>query len=116
MAVSNTAELFSSLFTLFLYLAIIVGAVVFGFMLYYIIRYREKDPSAPEPEDAPTLGRIPVQRGKRRTVLISVSLLTIILIFLVIGVPSVVVGTFEALDRIANPPLQGTLRVNVIGQ
>jgi len=115
MAVSNTAEIFSSLFGLFLWLAVIVGAVVFGVMAYFIVKYREKDPSAPEPEDAPTIGKIPQARGKPKTLLTSLSLSTIILVVLVIGVPGVVIGTFQAIDTISSPP-EGTLKISVIGQ
>ncbi len=109
MAVSNTAGLFSDLFTTFLWLAIIVGAVVFGIMVYLIVRYREKDPSAPEPEDAPTLGKVPHVRGKLKTIAISLSLSTIILVVLVFG-------TLNTINIINTPPERGTLRINVIGQ
>ena len=96
LAVSNTADLFNSLFTTFSTLAILVGAVVLGLMIYLIIRFREK-PSASEPEDAPILGRIPHARGKLKTLAISVTLSAIILGFLIFG-------TFSAIDTINTPP------------
>jgi cytochrome c oxidase subunit 2 len=40
---------------------------------------------------------------------------TIILVVLVIGVPGVVIGTFQAIDTISSPP-EGTLKISVIGQ
>lgn len=107
MAVSSTAEIFTSLFNTFLVLAIIVGAVVFGIMIYLIVRYREKE-SVPEPEDAPTPGVVPRARGKPKTILISVSLSTIVLLFLI-------VGTFGAIDTLSTPPEQGTIRIKVTG-
>src|SRR5207245_289387 len=42
MAVSSTQVQFDSLFGLFTYLAFAVGIVVFTFMIYLIVRYREK--------------------------------------------------------------------------
>lgn len=96
MAVSNTAELFFSLFTIFTILAILVGTFVLGLMAYLVLRFRERA-SSPEPEDAPTLGRLPEPRGKLRTVIISVTLSAIVL-----GV--LVVGTFNAIDQINTPP------------
>ena len=95
-AVSNTAELFFSLFNIFTILAILVGTFVLGLMAYLVLRFRETA-SSPEPEDAPKLGQLPAPRGKLRTVVISVVLSTIIL-----GV--LVVGTFSAIDQINTPP------------
>ena len=54
-AVSNTAELFFSLFNMFTILAILVGTFVLGLMAYLVLRFRETA-SSPEPEDAPRLG------------------------------------------------------------
>ncbi len=96
MAVSNTAELFFSLFNIFTILAVLVGTFVLGLMGYLVLRFRERALS-PEPEDAPKLGQLPAPRGKLRTLVISVTLSAIIL-----GV--LVVGTFSAIDKINAPP------------
>jgi cytochrome c oxidase subunit 2 len=107
LAVSNTAELFASLFGTFTALAFLVGGVVLGLMLYLILKYRDKDPSIPEPEDTPQLGKLPPERGHRRTILVSLSLSTVIV--------SVLIGsTFVVIDTLTTPPAEETLTVNVV--
>lgn len=98
MAVSNTADLFYQLFNTFSTLATIVAVVVFGLMTYLVIRYRAQD-SRPEPEDAPTLEKIPQTRGHRRTAIISVGLSSIILSVLIFG-------TLSVTDQITTIPPQ----------
>ncbi len=84
MAVSNTADMFSQLFSTFTTLAIIIGVVVLGLMAYLTVRFRAKD-SSPEPEDAPQLGRVPIARGHLKPTIISVSLSAIVLGVLIFG-------------------------------
>jgi cytochrome c oxidase subunit II len=96
MAVSSTQVQFDSLFGLFTYLAFAVGIVVFTFMIYLIVRYREKA-SSKQPEDTPILGKQPQSRGHVRTVLLTLTLSTIIIVPLI-------VGSFGAVDNILNPP------------
>ena len=98
MAVSSTQVQFDSLFGLFSYLAVAVGIVVFSFMIYLIIRYREK-PSSRPPEDTPILGKPPQARGHVRTVLLTLTLSTIIIVPLIIG-------SFGAVDNILTLPPQ----------
>jgi cytochrome c oxidase subunit 2 len=102
MAVSNTADLFYQLFNTFTTLATIVAVVVFGLMTYFVIKYRARG-SRPEPEDAPTLGKIPQARGHRRTAIISVGLSSIILSVLIFG-------TFSVTDQITSIPPECTPR------
>ncbi|TMI35452.1 hypothetical protein E6H26_06225, partial [Candidatus Bathyarchaeota archaeon] len=78
MAIANMQVQFEDLFWLFTYLAVLVGVIVFGLMIYFIVKYREKSTSS-EPDDAPILGRLPAPRGHARTVILTVSLSTIIL-------------------------------------
>lgn len=106
--VSTTTEIFASLFGVFLTLAIVVGAVVLGLLAYLIVRYRDRRDDRPEPEDAPKLGQLPPERGRARTILVSVGLSSIILTLLV-------VGTFGAMDRIETPPATDSLDIQVIG-
>src|SRR5712664_4158568 len=96
MAVSSTQVQFDSLFGLFTYLAFAVGIVVFTFMIYLIVRYREKA-SSRQPEDTPILGKQPQSRGHVRTVLLTLTLSTIIIVPLI-------VGSFGAVDSILSPP------------
>jgi cytochrome c oxidase subunit II len=98
MAVSSTQVQFDSLFGLFTYLAFAVGIVVFTFMIYLIVRYREKA-SSKQPGDTPILGKQPQSRGHVRTVLLTLTLSTIIIVPLI-------VGSFGAVDSILNPPQQ----------
>jgi cytochrome c oxidase subunit II len=98
MAVSSTQVQFDSLFGLFTYLAVAVGIVVFSFMIYLIVRYRE-NPSSRQPEDTPILGKQPRTRGHIRTVLLTLTLSTIIIVPLI-------VGSFGVVDSLFNPPQQ----------
>lgn len=104
---ATTYETFTGLFNLFMVLAIIVGSVVLGIMVYLIIRHRDR-PSVPDPEDTPTLGSIPPERGKVKTLLVSVGFSTIVLSLLIFG-------TFGAVDNLLNPPEKGSLEVKVVG-
>jgi cytochrome c oxidase subunit II len=96
MAVSSTQVQFDSLFGLFTYLAFAVGIVVFSFLIYFIIKYREK-PSSRQPEDTPILGQPPQTRGHLRTVLLTLTLSTIIIVPLI-------AGSFGAIENILTPP------------
>lgn len=96
MAFSNTQVIFNNLFSLFTYLAVLVGVVVFAFMAFLIIKYRERQNSQ-DPEDTPRLGRIPMVRGHGRNILITLSLSTIIVVALIFG-------SFAAVDTLLTPP------------
>ncbi len=98
MAVSSTQVQFDSLFGLFTYLAFAVGIVVFSFMIYLVVKYREK-PSSRQPEDTPILGKAPQTRGHVRTVLLTLTLSTIIIVPLI-------AGSFGAIENILTPPQQ----------
>jgi cytochrome c oxidase subunit 2 len=98
MAVSSTQVQFDSLFSLFTYLAVAVSIIVFSLLIYFIIRFRDKQ-SSKQPDDTPILGKVPPSRGHARTVVLTVSLSTIILVALI-------VGSFGAIDNILTPPQQ----------
>ncbi len=76
--------MFTSLFTTFTTLAILVGVVVFSLMTYLLVKYRARA-GQPDPEDAPHLGKMPVPRGHLRTAIVSVGLSSIILGVLIFG-------------------------------
>ncbi len=97
---SNTADLFSQLFSTFSTLALLVGVVVFALMAYLIIRYRARGVE-PDPDDAPRLGRVSEARGHARTAMISVGLSSII-----VGV--LIFGTFVVNNQINTIPSQCT--------
>ncbi len=98
MDVANTQVQFDFLFGLFTYLAIAVGVVVYGLFVYYLVKYRDK-PGSKEPDDTPTLGRLPASRGHARSVVYTLSISTILLAVLIIG-------SFAAVDSILTPPRQ----------
>src|SRR5437879_8082750 len=113
MAVSIAADLFFQLWNSFLFLGIVIGAVVFAVMGFLLVKYRAKD-STPEPEDVPVMGRLPAHRGHVRTLLVSVTLSTIILSVLIFG-------TFSVIDQISSVPPQCNvtpspcMRINAVG-
>jgi cytochrome c oxidase subunit II len=84
MSVANTTDMFSQLFSTFTTLGILVGVVVIGLMIVLVVKYRAKA-GQPDPEDAPTLGKMPVPRGHLRTAIVSVGLSSIILGVLILG-------------------------------
>ena len=96
MAVSSTQVQFDSLFGLFTYLAVAVSIIVFSLLVYFIVKYRDR-PSSRQPDDTPILGKIAPSRGHARSVVLTVSLSTIILVALIIG-------SFGAIDNILTPP------------
>src|SRR6266567_1271502 len=104
MAVSSTQVQFDSLFGLFTYLAVAVGIVVFSLLIYFIVKYREK-PSSQQPDDTPILGKMPISRGHARSVVLTLSLSTLIIVPLI-------VGSFGAIDNINTDAIPG--RTNTI--
>ena len=96
MAVASTQVQFDSLFGLFTYLAFAVGIVVFSFLIYSIVKYRDK-PSSRQPQDTPILGNAPRSRGHARSVVLTLLLSTIIIVPLI-------AGSFGAIDNILSPP------------
>ncbi len=105
--VSNTAEIFASLFGQFLFFGTLVAIVVLGLMTFLILRFRDRGTATPEPEDAIMSGKIPKERGHIKTVIISLTLSVLIL-------GSLLFNTFGAIDAINTPP-QGTLNIEVRG-
>ena len=94
--------MFSQLFGTFTTLGILVGVAVFSLMAYLIIRYRARGVET-DPEDAPTLGKMPEARGHLRTAIISVGLSTIILGILILGTLAVT-NTINTIPSECNPP------------
>lgn len=105
--VSNTTEVFESLFSQFVLLGILVGIVVISLLIVLTIRFRDRGVTTPEPQDAPMLGKIPEERGHKKTVIISLTLSVVILSFLLSG-------TFAVIDTLTYPP-SGTMTVEVRG-
>jgi cytochrome c oxidase subunit II len=104
MAIANMQVQFDDLFWLFTYLAMAVSVVVFGLMVIFVIKYRDRSGSS-EPHDAPILGRLPVTRGHARTAILTVSLSTIIL-----GV--LIIGSFGSIDTILSSPAPCNIQIS----
>lgn len=95
MPLPPTAEVWWGLFNLYTTLAVIIGSLVIGFMIYFLIKYKYR-PEAPEPSDAPKPGTFPKERSDAK--------LFIIFFILVSGVLfTLALGTLQARDFIENP-------------
>ena len=57
-----SSNIFESLFTLYMVIALVVGALVLGWLAYILVKYRAR-PGSARPRDAPRAGVIPVERG-----------------------------------------------------
>ena len=99
MDLANTQVQFDFLIRLFTYLAVVVGVIVYGLFVYFLVKYRDK-PSSKEPDDTPTLGRLPSSRGHGRSVVYTLAISTVLLAVLI-------VGSFAVVDSILTPPAQG---------
>lgn len=106
MANSFSEALWSKLFYTYLAIAIVVGALVIGWLLLSLWRYRAR-PGAARPADAPIAGTVQPERG---TVLFSwILALTIAAIMF-----GLAFSTIHAVDAIENaPPDEPALHVNV---
>ncbi|MEM1922675.1 MAG: cytochrome c oxidase subunit II [Nitrososphaerota archaeon] len=94
--VASTVEIFSSLWTIFSALGVLVGAVVISYMAYLIVRNRAK-PGKPDPTDALKPGDLPREQAGAKKLLVSVILSAIIVV-------SLISLTFTALETLDRPP------------
>lgn len=93
---SVSEDRWAGLFYLYLTIALIVGALIIGWLLVSLVRYRAR-PGAPRPPDAPIAGVLQPERG---TVLFSwIIALTIAAIMF-----GLAFSTIHAVDAIENPP------------
>lgn len=60
-----SSQVFDSLFGLLTLMATGVAVLVFGWLVYAMVRFRAR-PGAPEPPDAPVAGHLPAERGNRK--------------------------------------------------
>lgn len=105
---SPSAALFGELFYLYLAIAMLVGALVLGWLAYILIKFRAK-PDQPRPRDAPKAGVLPAERGHPMWSYIMALLIAAIMFGLAFG-------TISAVHTLETPPETGDrLDVNVVG-
>ena len=108
MAVSTSARDWEALYYLYLGIAILVGALVIGWLLTSMIKYRWR-PGAPRPPDAPQPGVLPAERGHVLWVYVMAG-----------GIAAIMFGlafsTISAIDTIEHPPEdEAQMHMNVTG-
>jgi cytochrome c oxidase subunit 2 len=96
LAIADTRSQFGDLFSVYEWLMIVVAAIVFGLVLFAVIRYRRRDDEYPRVKD-------------RRTVLESVY--AVLLTAIAIALVSFTFRTEDKVDAVAST---GGLRVNVV--
>lgn len=97
MASSVSGALWADLYYLYLAIALVVGALVVGWLLYSLVKFRSR-PGMPKPIDAPRAGMIPAERGH-----------PIWSYVMAIGIAAIMFGlafgTISATDTIEKPPV-----------
>jgi len=79
------AEVFNSIFVVFLGLGTLVGVVVISYTLYNAYKYRYREDEDPAPEmDRPELGELPESGGKGKKLFLSFGISALIVLSLVI--------------------------------
>jgi len=114
----NRAELFGTIFEVFLVLGTAVGVVVIGYMLYNAYRYRD-DGTAPAEETEevgrPTLGELPEGGGHGRKLLLSFTLSAIIVISLILWTYWALLYVEAGAAQPAEPEMEDGTTVDVTG-
>lgn len=97
---------FSTLFEYFLWASVGVALLVFGLMVFFLVRYRRR-PETPEPEDAPRAGYFPRERDNKQLEIawtVGPTLLVILLTAISLG----------PMEELWNTPEQATV-IQVVG-
>jgi cytochrome c oxidase subunit 2 len=105
------ADLFGSIYTVFLVLGTLVGVVVVGYTLYNAVKYRRgSDSAGPDDGDRPALGRLPEGSGGGRKLFVSFGISAVIVL-------SLIVWTYSALLYVdSGPDSDETLEIDVVGE
>lgn len=110
MANSVSAGIWNDLFYLYMGIALVVGALVVGWLVYNMIAFRAR-PGQPRPPDAPRPGVIPVERGH--------PVWGYVMALAIAGIMfGLAFGTISALDAMEKPVIQEgdqPLYMNVTG-
>ncbi|WP_440989813.1 cytochrome c oxidase subunit II [Haloarchaeobius baliensis] len=112
----SRAELFGSIFEVFLILGTVVGVVVIGYMLYNAYKYRD-DGTAPAEDDIerPTLGELPEGGGHGRKLLLSFTLSAVIVISLILWTYWALLYVEAGAAQPAEPEMEDGTTVDVTG-
>lgn len=106
-APAPSAEQWQSLFTLYIFSAVIVAGTVFGLFFYLMVKYRRKR-GVPPPQDAPKVG-VMAERGNPALA----AILTALLVALFFGLT---LNTFALNAYLQQPPNDpNALYIDVIG-
>lgn len=89
-------DIWDGLFNLYMVIALIVGALVLGWLLTSLVKYRAKS-GAPRPADAPRAGVIQAERGRVVWVFVMAGVIAVIL-------AGLAVKSISAIDVIETPP------------
>lgn len=108
MAVSSpSADIFHSLFYLYLAIALLIGGLILGWLGYILVKYRAK-PGDPKPRDAPKAGVLPAERGH--------PIWSYVMALLIAGIMfGLAFGTISAVHTLEEPP-EDREHLNVIVQ
>ncbi|HUR68453.1 MAG TPA: hypothetical protein VM370_04345 [Candidatus Thermoplasmatota archaeon] len=109
MAVSSTsAGIFHQLYYLYMAIALVVGALVLGWLAYSLIKFRAR-PGVERPRDAPRAGVLPAERGH--------PLWSYVMALVIAGIMfGLAFGTISAVHTLEEPPHEGErVMANVTG-
>jgi len=105
---SVSGSIFDQLFYLYMAIAVVVGVLVVGWLVYIMVKYSAR-PGSPKPRDAPRAGVLPAERGH--------PLWSYVMALVIAGIMfGLAFGTISAVTTLETPPEgEEWLHLNVIG-
>lgn len=104
-AKSVSSQIFGELFYLYMTIALLIGALVIGWLAYILVKYRAR-PESVRPRDAPRAGVLPAERGHPLWSYVMALVIAAIMFGLAFG-------TISATHDLETPPAEGE-RLNVV--
>lgn len=96
MATSSSGKTWAYLFDLYMAIALIVGALVLGWLFYSMLRFRER-PDDERPRDAPVAGVLSAERGHPATSYVMGAVVAVVMLGLAFS-------TISAVENVERPP------------